>query len=164
MITKAPQDSLSSKNRPSVWLEKQHDDTDKALDAILAGGGAKDELLEALMLLKEHIYLEETLLFPLLADRAGLFMPQLVMKREHGSMWPLIEELLVWCKDEVIPIESPPNSLTTLRELLANHNAKEEQILYTETDRLADEEGTDAILNQLQAAKMPENWQCELAP
>lgn len=164
MMTGVPSNKLTAANKPSAWLEKQHDDTDNAIDAILAGGGSKIELSEALVLLKEHIYLEESLLFPLLAKRAGLFMPQLVMKREHGKMWPLIEELLTWGRDEDASLSSPPSSLTTLRELLDNHNAKEEQILYTEADKLADKEGTNAILNQLKEAKMPKNWQCELAP
>ena len=142
---------------PSHFLESQHRRIDEGIKQALRSSAASETLAEALQLLREHIYLEEAVLFPPL-ERAGLTMPIFVMQREHGQMWPLIAELLT---ADAAAAQEPGRALF---QMLQIHNPKEEQILYKAADQM-DEAGNDSALMQaLQAARMPEGWACAMAP
>ena len=146
-----------SPNQPSALLEQQHRRIDEGIKAALQGAAPRAVLVEALQRLRQHIHLEEAVLFPPL-ERAGLSMPIFVMQREHGQMWPLIDELLA------ADAATMPALGRELFQMLQIHNPKEEQILYKAADQ-ADEAGNDgALLHALQAACMPEGWVCAMAP
>ena len=81
---------------PSSLLAVQHHQIDQGVAGIVDGAGEPQALAAALKLLREHRYVEEAALFPVLA-KTGLAMPVFVMKREHGQMWPLICRLQDVC-------------------------------------------------------------------
>ena len=112
-----------SPNQPSALLEQQHRRIDEGIKAALQGAAPRAVLVEALQRLREHIHLEEAVLFPPL-ERAGLTMPIFVMQREHGQMWPLIAELLT---ADAAAAQEPGRALF---QMLQIHHPKEEQILY----------------------------------
>ena len=142
---------------PSNFLESQHRRIDEGIQQALCSSAASETLTKALQLLREHIYLEEAVLFPPL-ERAGLTMPIFVMQREHGQMWPLIAELLT---ADAATAQEPGRALF---QMLQIHNPKEEQILYKAADQV-DEAGNDgALMQALQAARMPAGWACAMAP
>lgn len=147
-----------SPNQPSALLEQQHRRIDEGIKAALQGAAPRAVLVEALQRLREHIHLEEAVLFPPL-ERAGLTMPIFVMQREHGQMWPLIETLAAAGGEGEVQ-----DAGRELFQMLQIHNPKEEQILYKAADQV-DEAGNDgALLRALQAARMPGGWACAMAP
>ena len=81
---------------PSKLLEVQHHQIDQGIEGIVDSTGEPLALAAALALLREHVYLEEAILFPPLA-KTGLTMPVSVMQREHGEIWPMIRSLEVAC-------------------------------------------------------------------
>lgn len=142
----------------SELLTLQHRQIDRGIKEIIDGGSRLAELGEALLLLREHIFAEETLLFPPLA-KAGLTMPVFVMKREHGQMWPLLESLSAACADTVVA-ESVRGNCDQLFRLLQMHNTKEEQIVYAAVDQLCD----DPLIEAIENARAPDGWTCAMAP
>lgn len=82
----------------SATLEGEHRTIDEGIFAFLRSDAAtvtpeqRTGLLDAIALLRRHIYIEEQYLFPPLRA-AGLFGPVMVMVHEHGLMWPLLDKL-----------------------------------------------------------------------
>lgn len=147
---------------PSRLLTDEHRRIDVGVKAVADGGGTLAALAESLELLRLHIYVEEELLFPPLA-KAGLTMPVFVMKREHGEMWPLLGTLASACESGA-PVATLQEPALHLFRQLQVHNGKEEDIVYAAADRLV-ESGTDAALVEtLQAGKVPDGWTCAMAP
>ena len=146
-----------SPNQPSALLEQQHRRIDEGIKAALKGTAPRAVLVEALLSLREHIHLEEAVLFPPL-ERAGLTMPIFVMQREHGQMWPLIQALTDAGDDA-----RWQDAGRELFQMLQIHNPKEEQILYRAADELAQRDD-GALIQALQAAQMPAGWVCAMAP
>ena len=146
-----------SPNQPSALLEQQHRRIDEGIKAALQGAAPRAVLVEALQRLRQHIHLEEAVLFPPL-ERAGLTMPIFVMQREHGQMWPLIDELLA------ADAATMPALGRELFQMLQIHNPKEEQILYKTADQVNEAGNDNALLQALQAARMPAGWACAMAP
>ncbi len=147
---------------PSRLITAQHHAIDQGIQPVVAGAGTLDALSAALTLLRHHLYIEETVLFPPLVE-TGLAMPVFVMKREHGQMWPLIERLEADAKGgkQVADLREPARQLF---QLLQMHNTKEEQIVYTAADKLAAEQGDGALGQALETAKDPVGWVCAMAP
>ncbi len=143
---------------PAQLLEQQHRDIDSGILGILEGDGDTAALGKALRLLREHIYLEEEVLFPPL-EEAGLQMPVFVMKREHGEMWPLIEVLEVALEADP-PISTLKGRCRRLMQRLNVHNPKEEEVVYTSADKLPE---AAELLAALENARMPEDWTCATA-
>ena len=135
-------------SKPSALLEQQHRRIDEGIKAAIKGAAPHASLLEALQLLRAHIHLEEAVLFPPL-ERAGLTMPIFVMQREHGQMWPLIDELLA------ADATGAQESARELFQMLQIHNPKEEQILYKTADQVNEAGNDNTLLQALQAARMP---------
>lgn len=136
----------------SALLQAQHEEIDFGVQGAMDGGGDQVQLLHSLDLLRAHLHLEETVLFPALEGSVGLSV--MVMEREHGLMWPLLESLAQACKDGV-ELDTMQDDLDELFQLLQLHNPKEEQILYSAAD------GHAGLAEALAAARLPEGWVCK---
>ncbi len=113
---------------------------------------------EATRKLHRHIYLEEELLFPRVETR-GLAGPIVLMAQEHGE---ICRQLTV--VGDLLASGAEPSRIRkafgTLLVLLAEHNAKEEQILYPASDQLLTEQELAEMVPQLEEAEAPEGWLC----
>lgn len=136
----------------SALLRKQHEAIDVGVQGAMGGSGNPQELQRSLDLLRQHLHLEETVLFPALEGSVGLSI--MVMEREHGLMWPLMQALTKACR-EGAPLEAMEDDLDELFQLLQVHNPKEEQILYSVADEHA------GLADALAAARLPEGWVCK---
>ena len=146
----------------SRLLAAQHQHIDQGVAGIVDGTGGHGALLIALKLLREHVYMEEVVLFPPLAE-AGLTMPVFVMKREHGQMWPLIRKLETACM-AAAPIGDLHETARQLLQQLKIHNSKEEQIVYTAADHYDPAHPGMSLADAMASAHMPEGWICAMAP
>ena len=113
------------------------------LDRLLAGlrsSIASGAIFEAVALheklergLRRHIRLEETIVFPLFEERTRIGGPVAVMKVEHRQIEALLE------RTRAALAEAGRARLTEaageLATLIAQHNLKEERILYPKTDQ-----------------------------
>jgi regulator of cell morphogenesis and NO signaling len=144
-------------------LERDHREVDSAVeryaDGSASGADARPALQQAVDDLRRHIYVEEELLFPALRE-AGMTGPILVMLREHGQMWPLLDaldqELHDGAADAVLEA-----TCGQLLALLQRHNPKEEQILYPQVDGVLGPNATIAVRELLDAGQMPAGWLCQ---
>ncbi len=163
-------------------LEREHHEIDAGLEAcadgLAVGVCRSTELARAATALRRHIYLEEEFLFPPLRA-AGMLAPVLVMLREHGEIWRLLESLEQ--EAAAVPADSAPPAVPALpadsalsadsalqrcRELLealARHNAKEEPIIYPQGDVVLSPEAKEELHAFLQEGTMPSDWVCEQA-
>ena len=101
--------------------------------------------------LRRHIGFEEDLLFPEFERRSGISAdagPTAVMRAEHRKI-----EALIAAVERAIgePSACPEPSRHELHEVLAQHNAKEEQILYPGADRLMAADARDELVRRIQA-------------
>ena len=146
-------------------LEAEHHVIDEGIErfaaAVAAGTTNQDVLAETFALLRRHIYAEEEFLFPPLRD-AGLVMPILVMLREHGEMWHLMEDLeaLVTSGAQAAEVTA---ACKTLLALLEQHNLKEEPIIYPQADVTLDSAVSNQIEEFLASGTMPAGWVCQTA-
>lgn len=144
-------------------LEKEHTDIDAGIAAFTAGlaGGTPpvDTMEKALAALRRHIYLEETMLFPPLRA-GGLFAAILVMLREHGQMWQLMDEL-----QPLIAARGTDAAVPELCErfvaLIAAHNLKEEATIYSKADEVLTAPASDELRAFIASGSMPDGWVCE---
>jgi iron-sulfur cluster repair protein YtfE (RIC family) len=146
----------------SRLLAAQHRHIDQGVEGIVDGTGGLPALAAALRLLREHVYAEETALFPPLAE-AGLAMPVFVMQREHGQMWPLIQSLEAACAAGAAADDLREDARQLLQQLKM-HNPKEERIVYTAADRHEPSAAATPLVDAMAAARMPEGWACAMAP
>jgi uncharacterized protein (DUF2249 family) len=133
----------------------------RRLDAImrevlsLAGSGSFAEagarLAEFSCGLSRHIEVEEQILFPAFERATGFLEgPTRVMRAEHLE----IRELLKRAADAIASEEGAAfaQAAGALKQLLGDHNLKEEQILYPTTDqRAGGERERDELVRQMQA-------------
>ena len=147
---------------PSEQLTIEHRQIDQGIEGILNGTGEPQALMEALTLLRQHVYAEEKVLFPPLAE-TGLAMPIFVMNREHGLMWPLIRDLEAACAAGVTA-DTLREDVRNLMQLLKIHNVKEEEVVYAAADRYANAHPEASLTQAIAAACMPEDWVCAMAP
>jgi regulator of cell morphogenesis and NO signaling len=144
-------------------LERDHREVDSAIegyaDGSASGTVARRAVQRAVVELRRHIYVEEELLLPALRE-AGMTGPILVMLREHGQMWPLLDaldqELHDGAADAVLEA-----TCGQLLALLQRHNPKEEQILYPQVDGVLGPNATIAVRELLDAGQMPAGWLCQ---
>ena len=146
----------------SRLLAAQHRQIDQGVEGIVDGTGEPPALVAALKLLREHVYAEETALFPPLA-KTGLTMPVFVMQREHGQMWPLILRLEAACAAGAAADDLREDARQLLQQLKM-HNPKEEQIVYTAADRYASTSADTPLVQAMATVRMPEGWACAMAP
>jgi iron-sulfur cluster repair protein YtfE (RIC family) len=144
-------------------LEKEHQDIDAGIAAFttgLAGGEPPvDTMTAALAAHRRHIYLEEAMLFPPLRA-GGLFAAILVMLREHGQMWQLMDEL-----QPLVEAGGTDPRVPELCEkfvaLIAAHNLKEEATIYAKADEVLAAPASGELRAFMTAGSMPEGWVCE---
>lgn len=146
----------------SALLGRQHRNIDEGIEGVAQGGDDIAGLARSLRALREHLYMEEAVLFPLLVQaEAGLALSVMVMKREHGQMWPLLTGL-----EAALAAGSAPDALRDpadrLLMRLKIHNPKEEQILYSAADRFQAGHPDQAL--ELSGLEVPADWVCAMAP
>ncbi|OBG82148.1 hypothetical protein A5699_07125 [Mycobacterium sp. E802] len=148
----------------SATLEGEHRTIDDGIFAFLRSDAAtvtpeqRTGLLDAIALLRRHIYIEEQYLFPPLRA-AGLFGPVMVMVHEHGLMWPLLDKL----ERLVVDDKDAASAAQVCRELLEqlnSHNMKEERILYPQADSTLPQGDLDELAELFSVAALPEGWVC----
>jgi len=139
--------------QPSALLEEQHQQLDRNMEQLLAGQGDL-ELLQTD--LRRHLYIEEALLFPLVNSRR-LAMPLGIMRAEHGQMWDLLAVL-----DETTDTAARRRVCQQLFELFAQHNPKEEDVIYPAIDDYhANDHQPGSLLDDINEAELPDGWVCE---
>jgi hemerythrin-like domain-containing protein len=144
-------------------LEQEHREIDEAIrrcaDEPVPTPGARADLERAVRELRWHIYVEEELLFPPLRV-AGMTGPIMVMLREHGQMWPILDAL-----DQALGEDADqsvlPAACRELFALLERHNPKEERILYPQVDRVLGAEASNGIREFLDGGRVPADWTCQ---
>ncbi|MDI6912071.1 hemerythrin domain-containing protein [Nocardioides sp.] len=151
---------------PSIaaLLEAEHHEIDDGIETFLEGLARGElplpQLARAGAALRRHIYLEEEFLFPPLRA-AGMLAPVLVMLREHGEIWQTLDAI-----DDLDGATDPDGLRERCRELLdrlAEHNAKEEPIIYPRGDAVLDAEQTAELLDYIDSGELPEGWVCAQA-
>jgi len=150
---------------PSQLLEHEHREIDEGLAAFREGleSGAwnRQAFAAAASELRDHIYVEEEVLFPWLR-KGGLVAPIMVMLREHGEIWRALDDL-----DRFIEagqdVEAARAVYDRLAAVLEAHNAKEEAILYRVTDQVLDGEQAETLRKALDSASTdrPPDWVCQ---
>jgi len=144
-------------------LEKEHQDIDAGISAFttgLAGGRPPvDTMLKALTAHRRHIYLEETMLFPPLRA-GGLFAAILVMLREHGQMWQIMDELQPLVETGAVD-PRVPELCEKFVTLIAAHNLKEEATIYSKADEVLTAPASGELLAFMATGSMPDGWVCE---
>lgn len=144
-------------------LERAHHEIDEGIEAYLASVAAGEPeqapLLAAFDELRRHIYLEEEHLFPPLRS-GGLMAPLMVMVREHGIIWQAMDQVAA-------RLEADPQAAATaaqdLLKILADHNMKEEPVVYPEADRNLGAEDSAALMDLIATDTLPEGWVCQAA-
>jgi hemerythrin-like domain-containing protein/uncharacterized protein (DUF2249 family) len=137
-------------------LEWDHDRLDRlginALQAFRAGDlDAARRLCAAFHQgLDRHMRFEEQLLFPVFEMRTGLPHrgPTYVMRAEHRDIRAAVGDLCRALQNGDPTLEEQHRAL---RELIHEHNRKEEAILYPGTDRLLSAAESDALVARVQA-------------
>ena len=114
-------------------------------------------LTDAIAALRRHIYLEEEYLFPPLRA-AGLVGPVMVMVREHGLMWPMLDHLDRLVSEGYFDVAA--QLCRNLLEQLNSHNAKEEMILYPQAEEMLSPGDLDELTGLLTTAELPADWVC----
>lgn len=145
-------------------LEHDHHDIDEKLEAFAASlrTDAIDRaaFAEGATDLRHHIYVEEEFHFPPLRE-AGLMAPVLVMLREHGELWDLLDAIEAALeRDDLAAVQAAWPQLT---QVLAAHNMKEERILYPAGDKTLPPEVIERVRTELAEGATPEGWSCEMA-
>ena len=147
---------------PSVteYLTRDH----RRLDAIVseveglasagAFGDAETRFAEFTRGLGRHIDAEEEILFPAFEQVTGIVGggPTFVMRKEHVEIRRLMNQVAGALA--AADAGATQASLRELTDVLANHNMKEERILYPMTDRaVGDDQVRHDLVTRLQAGR-----------
>lgn len=156
---------MSAQSTIGETLERDH----RAIDAHFAAFATAladdrvepSELQQATEGLKHHIWVEEEYHFPPLRA-AGLVGPIMVMHREHGELWDLLDLL-----DTEVAAGNNPAALretwSRIEALLDAHNLKEEQILYPAGDAQLDAAAAEQVATAFTTGQRPSDWTCAMA-
>jgi iron-sulfur cluster repair protein YtfE (RIC family) len=125
---------------------------------------AKQSFKEFKFGLQRHIIWEETVLFPLFEQKAGMHDcgPTVVMRAEHREIGRRLEALHDKVRRQDVDSDDEEESLI---EALSAHNQKEENVLYPAIDRLASKEEKEAAFRTMEG--LPEEayrYCCQHAP
>lgn len=147
-------------------LEHAHRLIDAGLEAYLTGGGRpsaqhRADATNAIDLLRRHIYFEEEYLFPPLRA-LGLAGPVSVMIHEHGVMWPELDRLAELVGDESATAGADVGA--ELLKQLANHDWKEETIVYAQARELLPAPDRAELGGLLARGDLPDGWVSQGAP
>ncbi|MEB2310947.1 MAG: hemerythrin domain-containing protein [Sorangiineae bacterium] len=145
-------------------LTREHRAIDEGLQATLGSieQGAPDyePLRRALEVLRRHLYIEEAMLFPPL-QTGGMAAAILVMLREHGRFWNLMNELDA--ETTAKQAAEVGKNAKFLLELLERHNTKEEPVLYEQLAEQLPAAVREEIMAFLPEGVTPDGWSCERA-
>jgi len=143
----------------SEYMAWDHD----RLDAILVQtadalkGGRQDEgrhlFGEFRTGLLRHIRMEEEILFPAFELATGMLQggPTAVMRMEHREIERILESMREYLGNPEITFEGFERLRQSLLAVLADHNAKEEHVVYPMTDHHHTPEARDGIVKKMQA-------------
>ncbi len=112
---------------------------------------ARKSFLEFSLGLRRHIQAEEEILFPLFEEKTGMHDsgPTFVMRSEHERVKELLNDILENIdKKDAEGAEKRAGELTVA---LSDHNMKEEQILYPESDSFLSEAERVQVVKKAQA-------------
>lgn len=141
----------------SEFLGDDHQRLDEILAEVtrLVGEGALPSAEQAFAVfacgLNWHIDAEETTLFPTFEQKTGMVQgPTTVMRREHVLIRRQMDEVAGGLK--VGDRAATEQAIRVLTDLLADHNIKEERMLYPMADRaMQDARERDDLVNRIQA-------------
>ena len=101
--------------------------------------------------LRRHIGFEEILLFPRFEEKTGIpptMGPTAVMREEHTRIKALLGAITQCMGDPDLPVDGLRSALL---EVLGEHNAKEEQMLYPAIEQFLNDAENDALVREIQA-------------
>ena len=144
-------------------LTEQHRSMELGIAGLVDGSGSRQELADAVYLLRRHIYVEEAFVFPVVEQDAGRAMALAQMRYEHGDMWPHIESAinLLAAKadlDDLLP------ACEAMLGLLHLHDRKEEEAIYSIADRYQPDATRPPLADLFQTSDIPDGWKCRYAP
>jgi len=101
--------------------------------------------------LKRHIKIEEEILFPVFEEKTGMFNggPTAVMRMEHTEIKDLLDKVLA--STDAREASKAVDGYNALILILADHNMKEEHILYPESDSFLTDDERTAVVKKAQA-------------
>lgn len=149
----------------SAILEADHHRMDAGFATFMkrarAGTVATDTITPAIEAMRRHLWVEEEYFFPAL-EEAGVVGPVKIMLREHGEIWNLLDEL-----ERLLALPSPhPDMMLTvcsaIMQISAQHNFKEENILFATADQFLDSSIGRRIEEGLRMER-PSGWVSEMA-
>lgn len=147
-------------------LESEHHSIDDQLAEFVADLGegkvSAEHFRAASTELQHHIHVEEELLFPPL-KAAGMIPPVLVMLREHGEIWDVLDVIERLLADDQPDVPSLRQQCERLTAQLEAHNMKEERILYPSADSTLSPGDLDAVGQALVDGDLPDGWRAEMA-
>lgn len=111
--------------------------------------------------LRHHIWVEEKFHFPAMRA-AGLFGPVMVMLREHGQLWDLLDRMEDQAR-AAVDVDELTTTWQAFSETLEAHNEKEEKILYPAGDEILDVSLGEEILEKMKSPDIPTGWTCEMS-
>lgn len=135
------------------YFQKDHERLDRLFDEFQAvqacdSIGARELFENFRRGLERHMAWEEEILFPLFESKTGMKDdgPTQMMRREHEQMRKLIKSLQEKMKKEE---QGDEDQEAALIECLAQHNRKEENMLYPMIDQLITPEERQAVLSKI---------------
>ena len=144
-------------------LVEQHRLMEVGFSGLVDGSGSRQELSEAVYLLRRHIYVEEAFLFPIIEQDQGRWMALAQMKSDHGEMWPHIESAI-----ELLQAKAPLDDLfpaaRAMLRLLEVHDQREERAIYSVADRYVANANHPSLESLFAATEIPPGWRCLRAP
>ena len=144
-------------------LAEQHRVMEFGISGLVDGSGSRQELSEAVYLLRQHIYVEEAFLFPILEQDQGRWMALSQMQSDHGDMWPHIESA-----SELLQAKAPLDDLfpaaQVMLKLLEVHDQREERAIYSVADRYVADANHPSLETLFAASEIPLGWRCLRAP
>lgn len=157
--------SIESKNQIlTAHFEADHDRLDSLLDNFLSlkssdFAEAKPFFKTFLQGLKRHIIWEEDILFPFFESKTGHAEtgPTAVMRHEHRQIEAALEVLHNKVRRADPACES---EVETLKQILQNHNQKEEQVLYPALDSLLDEKEKAEVFRAMETVPVERYQTC----
>lgn len=144
-------------------LTDQHRSMELGIAGLVDGSGSRQELADAVYLLRRHIYVEEAFLFPIIEQDEGRAMALAQMRYEHGDMWPHIESAIDLLAANADLDDLLPASEAMLR-LLRIHDRKEEDAIYSVAERYQEGDGRPPLADLLRPRDIPGGWKCRYAP
>ena len=140
-------------------LAEQHRTMELGISGLVDGSGSRQELSEAVYLLRRHIYVEEAFLFPIIDQDQGRWMALAQMQSDHGDMWSHIESAV-----ELLQAKAPLDDLfpaaQAMLKLLETHDHREEIAIYSVVDRYVADANHPPLESLFAASAIPLGWRC----